>query len=321
MRLTDTSTLSPVRTTAGLPVSVWIALAAGVLSGSMAGILTRYAQAAGAASLPIAFTRLFLATIVVGIPTLIRYRAQLRAISRRDLLTTMFAGMWMATHFFLWVSSLEHVGVMIATVLVTSSPLWTAILEVTFLKARLTRVLMLGLAAVITGNILIGLAGGEGVSGSEPLLGAVLAISAALAIATQRVLSRGVRTRVHLLPFLSIMYASAAGTLFIAAVITGTPLTGYTPEAGFWIVMITIFPQLIGHSSFNYALRYIPATMISLAIQVEPVIATLAALVLFGEVPLLLQVFGSAFIVAGIIAVTRKNAPRPREESVLPPES
>ncbi len=318
--MTETAS-HPVATSAGLPSSVWLALIAGVLSGSMAGILTRYAQSAGAASLPIAFTRLFLASLVVGIPTLIRYRAELRRISRRDLLTTMFAGMWMATHFFLWVSSLEHVGVMIATVLVTSSPLWTALLEVTFLKARLTRVLMFGLTAVIIGNVFIGLAGGEGVSGSEPLLGAALAISAALAIATQRVLSRGVRTRVHLLPFLSIMYASAAGTLFIAAVITGTPLTGYSPEAGFWIVMITIFPQLIGHSSFNYALRYVPATMISLAIQVEPVIATLAALILFGEIPLPLQVIGSAFIVAGIIVVTRKNAPRPKEEPIIPPES
>lgn len=319
--MTDITRTMPMPRSGGIPTTVVIALIAAVLSGASAGILTRYAQSAGAHTLQITFTRLFLASIVVGIPALTRYRAELRQISRRDLLVTMFAGLWMATHFFLWVSSLENVGVMIATVLVTSSPLWTAVLEVTFLRARLTRVLMIGLAAVIAGNVLITLAGGQGVSGANPPLGAALAISAALAIAVQRVLSRGVRTRVHLIPFLWILYSSAAAALFIVALVTRTPLTGYSSDAGFWILMITIFPQLIGHSSSNYALRYLPATLISLAIQIEPVIATMAALVLFAEIPLPLQVLGSAVIVAGIILVTRKNTPRPRESLVIPPES
>ncbi|MDX2160057.1 MAG: DMT family transporter [bacterium] len=284
-----------------LPMLVFIAIGAGILSGSTAPIFTRFALEAGAPALVIAFLRLGLAALVVMPFTLVRYRADLRALTRRDLLVIGTAGVWMALHFAMWVSSLQYVGVLIATVLVTSSPIWTAILEVTFLKARFTRALLYGLAAVLTGNLIISLAGGGGTLGDQPLLGASLAVGAAIAIAVQRTLSRGVRRRVRVLPFLWLMYGTAALTLLIVVVMAGLPLTGYSPDAYLWIIMLTIFPQLIGHSSFNYALRYLPATVISLAIQVEPVIATAAAVVVLGEVPLPLQVIGSAVILTGVV--------------------
>lgn len=303
----------------GLPNSVIVALIAGVISGSMAAILTRYAQQAGAPSLVIAFTRLALASLFLAPFTLTRYRHELTQIRPRDLVLIGIAGLWMALHFVLWVYSLEFVGVLIATVLVTSSPIWTALIEVTFMKAHLTRMVILGLIAVIAGNIVIALAGGTGVTGVNPLLGGALAVSAAMAIAVQRTISRGIRARVSLLPFIWLMYSAAAVILLIAGLVTGIPLTGYSGNAYFWMLMVTIFPQLIGHSSFSYALRYMPATYISLAIQVEPVIATIAALILFGEVPVLLQIIGSAIILAGVVIATRRAAPRPTNSGSTPP--
>jgi drug/metabolite transporter (DMT)-like permease len=70
------------------------------------------------------------------------------------------------------------------------------------------------------------------------------------------------------------------------------------------MVLLTLFPQLIGHSSYNFALRYIPATQVALAVQVQPVIAAFAALILFAEIPTLLQVIGSAVIILGVLAAT-----------------
>ncbi|MFN8528074.1 MAG: DMT family transporter [Anaerolineae bacterium] len=238
--------------------------------------------------------------------------AELRAISRRDLVPTALSGLWMAIHFVLWISSLEHVGVLIATVLVTSSPIWTALLEIGFLKAKITRALLIGLGAVIAGNVIIALAGGNtGVTGTNPVLGGTLAVSAAMAIAVQRTIGRGVRTRVRLVPFIWLLFSSAAFILLIIVILTGTPITGYSEDAYFWVLMLTIFPQLIGHSSFNYALRYMPATYVSLAIQVEPVIATLIALLLFHEIPVPLQVIGSAVILSGVVIATKRGTRRP----------
>ncbi len=275
-----------------------------MLTGAVAPILTSYALSAGAPPLVIAAIRLTLAALVV-MPFALRQWNEIRSLSRRDLLLVAFSGIWMALHFVMVVSSLQFVGVLVVSVLVTSSPIWTALVEITVLKTRFTRFLFFGVAAVITGNILFALAGDSGgVIGSNPVLGALLAVGAAIAIAMQRVIGRGVRSRLSLMPFLFLMFGSAAITLQIALLVTGTPITGYTQDAYMWILLLTIFPQLIGHSSFNYALRYLPATTISLVIQVEPIISAAAALVLFSQFPTPLQLVGAAVIIIGVAIAT-----------------
>ncbi len=287
------------------PFPVFIALVFGVLTGASAAILTRYAQAAGAPSLVIAFMRLALASLVLTPIVLARYRRELRQIRRRELIVTVIAGMWMALQFVLWNWSLEYVGVLIASVLVTSSPIWAALIEVTFTKVRLTRYIIIGLSAVIIGNIVIAFAGSnDGAMGSNPLLGASFAISSAIAVAIQRTLSRGVRGYVSLLPFIWLLYSFAAITLLIAVVLTRTSLVGYSTDAYLYIGLITLFPQLIAHTAFTYALRYMSATLISVAVQVEPSISATAAFFLFAEIPLPWQLAGSAVIIAGVVIAT-----------------
>jgi drug/metabolite transporter (DMT)-like permease len=287
------------------PIPVSAALAVGIITGASAALLTRYAQSAGAPSLLIAFVRLALASLILTPFVIARHWHDLRMIRRREWLITILAGLWMALQFVLWNWSLEYVGVLIASVLVTSSPIWAALIEVTFMKMRLTRYLIIGLGAVILGNMLIALAGGQNSTmGSNPLLGAAFAISAALAIAIQRTLSRQVRIHLRLLPFVWLLYSCAALTLLVAIVLTRTPLIGYQTDAYVWMLLITLFPQLIAHSVFTYALRYLPATMISLAVQVEPSISAAAAFFLFAEVPLPLQLVGSAVILVGVTTAT-----------------
>jgi drug/metabolite transporter (DMT)-like permease len=61
-----------------------------------------------------------------------------------------------------------------------------------------------------------------------------------------------------------------------------------------------LVPQLIGHSSFNYALGYLPATLVSIATQVEPIGSAIAAFVLFNEVPTWAQLAGSLVLLIGV---------------------
>jgi drug/metabolite transporter (DMT)-like permease len=303
------ATIETARTNAAaaatkIPTILYIALFAGVLSASSAGVISRYALGAGTPPLVVAAMRVTLAALFLT-PFALRHLDEIRQLRRRDLILIGISGIWMGAHFALWVASLEHVGVLIATVLVTSSPIWTAILEITFLKVRLTQMIFVGLIAVIIGNILIAAAGNSPTMfGDNPTLGVFMAISASIAIAIQRVIGRGIRMRLSVIPFLWMLYGSAGITLLSVVLITGTSLVGYSPDAYLWMVLLTLFPQLIGHSSYNFALRYIPATQVALAVQVQPVIAAFAALILFAEIPTLLQVIGSAVIILGVLAAT-----------------
>jgi drug/metabolite transporter (DMT)-like permease len=285
---------------AAIPRSVYIALVIGILAGASAALSTKYALAEGASALMIAFFRLSAATLLLTPIVLARHRDDLRKLTRRDLLLLTFGGMWMALHFVLWSASLAYASVLVATVIVCSSPIWTAVFEIAFLRARLTRMIAIGLVLAVGGNVVIALSGSaEG--GTNEALGGFIALVAAIAIAAQRTIGRSLRLHIPLFPYLWVMYGVGALTLLPIMIVTGTPFIGYTPSAYFWMFLLTLLPQLLGHGAFNYALGYFSATFTSLIIQTQPPIASLIAFFALGEVPSWLQVIGSAVIVMGVV--------------------
>jgi len=192
----------------------------------------------------------------------------------------------------------------VASVIVCSSPIWTAVFEIAFLRARLTRMIVIGLILAVGGNIAIAL-GGNADGGSDQALGGFIAMVAAVAIAAQRTIGRSLRLHIPLFPYLWLMYLIGALTLAPVMVATGTPLIGYTPNAYFWMFLLTLLPQLLGHGAFNYALGYFSATFTSLIIQMQPPIASVMAFFALGEVPGWLQVIGGAVIVLGVITAVQ----------------
>ncbi|NDJ63154.1 MAG: DMT family transporter, partial [Chloroflexi bacterium] len=148
-------------------------------------------------------------------------------------------------------------------------------------------------------------AGAEDIgSGSNPLLGGGLALAGAMAVAVYLVIGRTVRAKLSLLPYIWLVYGVAAVFLTVLLPVTGTPLTGYSPDGYLWILVLALVPQLIGHSSFNYALRYVSATYVGVATQLEPISSAIAAFILLGEVPLELQIYGSGLVLVGVTLAT-----------------
>ncbi len=283
-----------------VPHSVYIALAIGILAGASAALSTKYALAEGASPLMIAFFRLSAATLLLTPIILAKYRDDLRTLTRRDLLLLSVGGIWMALHFVFWSASLAYASVLVATVIVCSSPIWTAIFEIAFLRARLTRMILIGLILAVGGNIVIAL-GSSADGGSNQALGGFIAMVAAIVIAAQRTVGRSLRLHIPLFPYLWLMYLAGTLTLLPIMLATQTPILGYTPSAYFWMFLLTLLPQLLGHGAFNYALGYFSATFTSLIIQTQPPIASAVAFFALGEVPSWLQVIGSGVIVAGVI--------------------
>lgn len=287
------------------PRQAYIMLFVGLIAVSLAAIFIRLAQNENVPSLVVAAVRLTVASLILTPFTLRRYRHQLRNLQRSDVILLGVSGLFLALHFATWISSLEFTSVLISGVLVTTTPFWVGILEIVVLKMRLSRGFVIGLTVAIAGGLMISLTGTASAARSEnPLLGGALALAGAMTVAVYLIIGRKVRPRLPLLPYIWLVYSTAAVFLIAAALLSGQHFTGYSAEAYLWMIALGVIPQLIGHSSFNYALAYLPATYISIATQVEPIGSAIFAFLLFSEQPGWFQVIGSAVILIGVTIAT-----------------
>ena len=289
-----------------VPSRIYPVLAVGILAASFAAIFIRYAQSAGMPSLVIAAGRLTLSALLLTPFALRRHHAEIAALTRPDVLLAAASGLLLAIHFAAWISSLQYTSVLISVVLVDTSPLWVALLEVIFLRVHLRRMVIVGLLIAFGGGLLIALAGGSGATtdAPAPILGGLLALVGAVAIACYLVIGRKLRAKLTLLPYIWLVYGFAAIFLVVLVMVGRLPVTGYSATAYEMIVLLALVPQLIGHTSFNFALRYVSATYVSIASQMEPIGSAIAAFVLFAETPLPLQIWGSGAILLGVIVAT-----------------
>lgn len=296
--MSQSTAIAPTRA----PLQVFAVVLIGVLATSTAAIFIRYAQGEGLPSLVIAAGRLTLAALLLTPFALRAHRPELAALTRRDLVLGAASGFFLAIHFATWIASLEYTSVLISVVFVSTSPLWVALLELFFLRVRLGALVWFGLIIALIGGIAIGTAGGGGDDvGSNPVLGGALALAGAVAIAVYLVIGRKLRAKLSLLPYIWAVYGFAALFLIAFVIVAGLPITGYSPNGLIWIILLALVPQLVGHSSFNYALRYLSATFISIATQMEPIASAILALLIFREQPTAAQVVGSLAILAGVL--------------------
>ncbi len=275
-------------------------LAVGIAAVALAAIFIRLAQDEGISSLTIAASRLGIAALILTPLTLPRYAAHIRQLNRRDILLVLVSGIFLAIHFIMWIKSLEYTSVLISVVLVTTTPLWSAVMEAIFLHMKLNRMILWGLVIGLGGSIVISLPGGAIDLGSNPILGSLLAIGGAITVAVYYVIRRTLHTKLPLLPYIWMVYGIAAIVALAVVIITGTPISGFSSQGYLWLVALALVPQLIGHTSFNYALAHLSATYVGIASQLEPVGSALIAFFVFAEVPRPLQIVGSIIILVGV---------------------
>ncbi len=138
------------------PVPVIFVLVFGVLAVSTGSIFVRFAQQY-APSLVIAAWRLTIATIVLAPIALSRYRSELSTLGKRELILALMSGVFLALHFDAWISSLEYTSVASSVVLVSTTPLWVALLAPLTIKEPITRLILSGMLIALLGGILVGL--------------------------------------------------------------------------------------------------------------------------------------------------------------------
>jgi drug/metabolite transporter (DMT)-like permease len=295
-------------------ISPILVLGFGILAISSGSILVRLAQGQQMPSLVIAAWRLALAALVL-LPLALRYRRpELAQMSRSAWGLAVLSGFMLALHFASWISSLAYTSVASSTVLVTTSPLWVGLTAPFLLKEPLSKALKIGIPLAMFGSTLIGVADvvalvdgrlvfslTEFTNQPNPLLGNGLALIGALAASAYLLIGRRLRFGMSLLSYTAVVYSAAAVFLVILALANGYSLLGYSWLAFLVMALMALFPQLVGHTSYNWALGFLPAASVSIIVIAEPVGATLLALLFFREIPNGLTLAGSALLLAGIV--------------------
>jgi drug/metabolite transporter (DMT)-like permease len=281
-----------------------VLLTLGVVVVSFAAPLIRLAE--DAPPLAVAMYRNLFATALLLPLAIGRHRSELRSLRRGDVLALSGAGLLLAVHFAAWIPSVSLTTVAASTVLVSTQPVWSAVLARVFLGERLRRAAAVGIGIALAGAVLV--SGLDFTLSGRAFLGDMLALTGAIAVAGHRIASIGVRKRLSILPFVAIIYGACTVVLFLVVLVSGTPLGGFEPQAWLMMLLLALGPQVVGHTLFNFLLRDLDPTVIAVAIMGEPVGATLLALGLFGEIPPIGAILGGALLLTGIfVAVSAQS--------------
>jgi drug/metabolite transporter (DMT)-like permease len=74
-----------------------------------------------------------------------------------------------------------------------------------------------------------------------------------------------------------------------------------------YILLLALGPTLIGHSVLNLSIRYVPATIVSLAILGEPIMTTVLAMIILKETLTTATIIGGSLILYGIFKAINSN--------------
>ena len=217
------------------------------------------------------------------------------------------AGAFLALHFLFWIESLKLTTVAASVVLVTTSPIFAAVFAWMFLKETIGRRTLAAVLLCTAGSLVIG-KGGMGI-GAETLKGNVLAILGAAAFGAQFVVARSARQSMGFVEYVFITYTASAFVLIGFAIYLGYEFTGLGARNYLWLFLLALGPQVFGHSSLNWALKYLPAPKVAISILGEPVGSAILAWIFFSEVPGAGLFIGAPLILYGVyLALTEKGA-------------
>lgn len=274
----------------------YLPIAIGVIAVSMSAIFVKLANADAGV---IAFYRMLFSVLIMAPLFFWKYTAELKLLTKRDWAFSIIAGIFLAFHFILWFESLNYTSVASSTVLVTLQPLFAFAGTYFFFKERLSfKTILSGLIA-IGGCVLISW-GDFQISGSA-LYGDMLALIACALVTAYLLFGQDVRKRLSLVTYTFVVYGVSTITLFFYIVAKGESFGPYPASDWMWFLLLAIIPNLLGHTLFNWSLKYVSTNVISIAILFEPIGAAILAFYVFNEYLSSTQVIGGFIVIVGIM--------------------
>ncbi len=280
---------------------LYLFLLAGIIAVSTASIFIKLCDAP---VLIIATYRMVLASLVLM--PFACHQETWRGWGRTEWKWSLLSGLFLSLHFAFWMASLKYTSVASSVVLVTTHPVFVGIGAWLFLKERPGLNLIFGIALSVLGSGLISY--GDMSPSKEALMGDGLALLGAIAASGYLLVGRKMRKDRNLISYIFPVYSTAGLILILFALIFQNPFFGYSSSTYLYLFLLALVPQLIGHTTFNWALKYLPATVVAISVLGEPMGSTLLAYFILGEGLTVWKILGGISIFAGILMALRKKA-------------
>lgn len=289
------------------PVHLWPLVALGISAISSASILIRLTDAP---ALVIAAYRVSLAALLLGPAFAHRCMKNQACIDRRALQAMFTSGLFLALHFACWIQSLKMTTISSSVALVSTTPLFVALLSRAWLHEAFDRPMVFGILCSIVGGAWV--AGSDFKISGEAFWGDLLALLGAVMAAGYLVIGRSARRSLDLTIYAFPVYAAAAMTLLFLCMAANLPMTGYSHHTYTLLILTALLPQLVGHTTFNWALRYLSPTVVAVLLSGEPIGAMLLAWMVFGETASSYKIPGLIILMTGILlsALSQKDHPK-----------
>jgi len=284
------------------PLLPYLAILLGLLGVSSSSILFQFTSAD---PLVAAFYRLAIAALLQAGSLLFSPRGR-SPMSCQDVWRCVASGLFLACHFGTWFFSLRLTSITASTVLVSTHPFIVLAYNRLFRGERPAGASLAGVLLAVAGAAVVGW--GDLSADSQALLGDALAFLGAVAMAGYLLLGRRLRSSLSTITYSTLTYGTAALLLGMTSLVRGVRLHGYSAADWLVFVALAIFPTLLGHILFNWALRFVPAAVLSVSILGEPVGASLLAWLLWRQVPAAATWIGGSLVLAGTALYLRSSS-------------
>lgn len=287
-------------------LKVFTALAAGLVAFGFSPIFVRFTPETP--PLVLAAYRTVIASVLL-LPYWYMTRERSSTLTKDKFYVTL-AGLCLGIHFICWIASLHYTSVASASVLVTIHPIMLILVERLWFKRSFPTASWIGVILAFSGSVLLGISDSQIEQDfSDPLFGNFLATSAAAIFVVYLLIGQNIRQKREWVDYVFPVYFFAGVTCVGAAIMLGNNLLEISLVGAASAAGMAVFPQIIGHGSMNYAVKYISPTLLSTLILTEPVFASFLAYMLFDELPPLTSFLAMFIIIIGV-GLTWRRKPR-----------
>jgi drug/metabolite transporter (DMT)-like permease len=217
----------------------------------------------------------------------------------------------MAVHFLAWVTSLSYTSVGSSMMTFGTQPIFASIIAHFFLGEKFRKSAAIALAIALVGVSII--AAKDYAEKETSVIGVLLALVGAVTMASILCIARVLRRKMRVLPYATTMYLTAGIVLLPGVFLVAGEFPGYAARQWLFLALIIALPQLTGHTLLNWVMKYLKALTVNLSMLVEPVVATIFAMIILGERQTWPFFLGAALILGGVTwhLITEKPAPGP----------
>ncbi len=287
-------------------VKVLAALLVGLTAFGFAPILVRFASDTSPLVL-VVYRTVFAAAMLFPFWIWLRSSEQ-RSGKGKERLWIALSGVCLGLHFTFWISSLYYTSVASASVLVTVHPIIMILVERLWYKRGFAKTTWIGVLLAFSGSVLLGISDSQIEQDfADPLFGNFLALTAAIIFVVYLLIGQKIRKKREWIDYVFPVYFHAAAACVLVAIVMDKNLLDIS-TIGIWAGAGLAFgPQILGHGSMNYAVKYVSPTLLSTLILVEPLLASVLAFFLFAELPPITSILAMVIILIGVGLTWRRK--------------